>query len=117
VIASLERCLIVEENFLIRQDLADMLQSLGFPHIDEAATVAQAMALIATTPHQAAFLYFIHADDGSAEVAAALRDRKIPFVVTMAYHEPDGLPLVMKGAPLITRPYNFDVLRTLLARL
>ena len=45
MIGPADRCLIVEENFLIRQDLADMLQSLGVQNVDEAATIAEAMVL------------------------------------------------------------------------
>jgi CheY-like chemotaxis protein len=117
MIAPLDRCLIVEENFLIRQDLADMLQSLGFRQVDEAESNAQAMALIATTAYRMAFIYILHADDGNQSLAAALRDMNIPFVVTTAHLEARDLPAVMKDAPVVSKPYSFVALRRILASL
>ena len=117
MIAPLDRCLIVEENFLIRQDLADMLQSLGFRQVDEAESNAEAMALLATTAYRMAFIYILHPDDGSQCLAATLRNMNIPFVVTTAHLEARDLPPVMKGAPVVSKPYNFEALRKILASL
>jgi AmiR/NasT family two-component response regulator len=117
MIAPLNRCLIVEENFLIRQDLADMLLSLGFRDVVEAATNAQALVLLAAAPCQVAFIYFIHADDGSEVVATALKTKNIPFIVTMAYHDPALLPPVMRDAPVVSKPYVMEAIGAILQSL
>lgn len=114
MIGPTDRCLIVEENFLIRQDLADMLQSLGVQNVDEAATIAQAMALIATVKYRVVFLYIIHVDEGSLTVAGELKRQNVPIVITSGYLDAGELPAAMKEARVISKPYRFEVIQTIL---
>jgi len=117
MIGQLDRCLIVEENFLIRQDLADMLQSLGVRNIDEAESISQAMELIAATRYRLAFINVIQADKNSQTVAEELKRQKVLFVVTTAYLVTNDFPPSMIDVPVISKPYSLEVIRTILAGL
>ena len=114
MIGPMDRCLIVEESFLIRQDLADMLQSLGFRNVDEATSFSQAMELIAATRYRVAFINVVHADKSSQIVAEELKRQKIPFVVTTAYLAASDFPPSMIDAPIISKPYSLEMIRTIL---
>ncbi|HEX7110073.1 MAG TPA: hypothetical protein VF224_12620 [Aestuariivirga sp.] len=117
MIGPMDRCLIVEENFLIRQDLADLLQSLGFRHVDEAESISKAMNFIATTRYRIAFINVIHADKSSQTLAEELKRQKVPFVVTTAYLVTNDFPPSMIDVPVISKPYNLELIRPILAGL
>ena len=114
MIGPMDRCLIIEENFLIRQDLADMLQSLGFRNVDEAESISQAMEFISKTRYRIAFINVIHADKNSQTVAEELKRQKVPFVVTTAYLVTNDFPPSMIDVPVISKPYNLEVIRAIL---
>jgi DNA-binding NtrC family response regulator len=117
MIGPIDRCLIVEENFLIRQDLADILQSLGVQNIDEAESISKAMELIAKTRYRIAFINVIHADKSSQTLAEEFKRQKIPFVVTTAYLVANDFPPSMIDVPVISKPYSLEVIRPILAGL
>ena len=117
MIGPMDRCLIVEENFLIRQDLADILQSLGIRNIDEAESISRAMELIAATRYHVAFINVIHADKNSQTVAEELKKQKVPFVITTAYLVSNDFPPSMMDVPVISKPYSLEVIRAILAGL
>jgi DNA-binding NtrC family response regulator len=117
MIGPMDRCLIVEENFLIRQDLADMLQTLGFGNVDEADSLSQAMELIALTRYRVVFINIIHADKSSQAVAEELKKQEVPVVVTTAYLATTDLPPAMMDVPIISKPYSLEVIRTILPAL
>jgi len=117
MIGPLDRCLIVEENFLIRQDLADILQSLGLRNVDEAESISLAMELIAKTRYRLAFINVIQADKKSQTVAEELKRQKVPFVVTTAYLVTNDFPPSMIDVPVISKPYSLEVIRPILAYL
>ena len=114
MIEPMDRCLIVEDNFLIRQDLADMLQSLGFRNVDEAAGIPQATEHIAATRYRVVFVNIIHADKNSQAFAEELKRQKVPFVVTATNLATSDFPPSMMDVPVISKPYSLEVIRTLL---
>jgi DNA-binding NtrC family response regulator len=117
MIGPLDRGLIVEENFLIRQDLADILQSLGLRNVDEAESISQAMEFVANTRYRVAFINVIQADKNSQTVAEELKRQKVPFVVTTTYLVTNDFPPSMIDVPIISKPYSLEVIRAILAGL
>ena len=114
MIGPADRCLIVEENFLIRQDLADMLQSLGVQNVDEAATIAEAMVLISTVKYRVVFLYMIYVDEGSLAVAGELKRQNVPFVITSGCLDANELPCAIKESRFISKPYSLEVIGSII---
>jgi DNA-binding NtrC family response regulator len=113
----LDRCLIVETNFLIRQDLADLLKSLGIHNVDEAESAAQARELIAANRYRLAFINIGYADRACGPVASELRRQKVPFVVTTADVATTEFPAAMRNAPVMSKPYSLDDIKAILPRL
>ena len=117
MIGPMDRCLIVEENFLIRQDLADILQTLGVRNIEEAESISKAMELIANTRYRIAFINVIQADKNSQTIAEELKRQKVSFVVTTDYLTTNDFPPSMIDVPIISKPYSLEVIRAILAGL
>jgi CheY-like chemotaxis protein len=112
-----DRCLIVERNFLIRQDLVDMLQSLGIQNVDEAESVSQALECVSAIRYRLAFINVGYADKSSEPVADELKRQKIPFIVTTADLTTTDFPAAMSDAPVISKPYSLEAIRAILQRL
>jgi DNA-binding response OmpR family regulator len=109
-----DRCLIVEDNFVILMDLEDMVKSMGFKFADHAASVAQAMELLDKTRYRVAFLDLQLGSESSVTIAEKLNERKIPFAITTAYCVEDERPGPLLGVPIISKPYSIDAVnRTL----
>ena len=109
-----DRCLIVEDNFVILMDLEDMVKSMGFKFADQAASVAQAMELLDKTQYRVAFLDIKLGSESSVTIAEKLKERKIPFAITTAYCVDNERPGALLGVPVISKPYSVDAVnRTL----
>ena len=106
--------LIVEDEVLIAMSLEDDVRHMGLvplstPHLDEALLLAEDKNLVA------AVLDVKLRDLTSEGVAALLRQRGIPFVVSTG----SGTSLQgtsFDGAPMLTKPYPGRELRALLAQ-
>jgi DNA-binding response OmpR family regulator len=81
--------LIVEDEFLIAMDLDLILSRHGWVVIGPAATVAEALHLLQTEQPAVAILDVTLKDGAVSPVAAALRERNVPFIVASAYARPE----------------------------
>jgi ActR/RegA family two-component response regulator len=108
-----DRCLIVEDNFLILIDLEDMVQSTGFKFVDRAADLSQAMLLVETTKYRFAFLDLDLAGESCLPVIEALRKRNTPFAITTGYSDYD-LPKLLEGAPIVSKPFSAETIKKVL---
>ncbi|MBE7212935.1 MAG: response regulator [Gluconacetobacter diazotrophicus] len=100
------RLLIVEDEFLIRMTLAEVLGDEGY-EVLEAADAAEALAVLDTSPELAAMLTDIQLPGGLDGKALAARAREqrpdLPVIFMSGRPEPDA-----KGHPLdlhIGKPY------------
>jgi two-component SAPR family response regulator len=117
VIEPLDRCLIIEDNFLIRLDLEDMVQTLGFKHVDQADSMPHAMSLMETTGYRIAFVDLNLGHDAWSQAVKALEQHKIPFVLTTAFYDPNDLPDELKNAVFLPKPYSFESVKKILMEL
>ena len=112
-----DRCLIVEDNFVILMDLEDMLKSMGFKFADQATSVAQAMELLDKTHYRVAFLDLQLGSESSMTIAEELHGRKIPFAITTAYCVEEERPSPLVGVPVISKPYSVEAVKRTLRSL
>jgi CheY-like chemotaxis protein len=107
------RLLIVEDEYLLAQEMADYFENLGTEIVGPVGTVARALDLIASSRIQAAVLDVNLRDERVYPVAEALTLKQIPFVFASGYGselEPD----VYAEAPRCIKPIEFAALaRTL----
>ena len=105
------RVLVVEDDYLLAQDLGEQLQSWGAEVMGPAATVAGALALLEAGPAPVEAILDIRLGDGWVyPVADVLRARGIPFVFATgcdAWVIPDDyadVPLTEKPVALRDAP-------------
>ncbi len=107
-----KRVLIVEDEILLSMMLEDIFSDAGAHVIGPAATVEQAIALIAAEVIDVALLDVCLRDQRSDPVAEILRQRGVPYVLATGYHNPQGAELA--SAPTLTKPYRLDQLEAAL---
>jgi CheY-like chemotaxis protein len=108
-----KRILLVEDEYLIAQDMACELLSLGAEVVGPVPTVEQALRLIEEEPGlDAAFLDVNLAGDHAYPVVEALRERGTPIVFTTGY-DADAIPARYADIPRCAKP----VTRTMLERI
>jgi DNA-binding response OmpR family regulator len=108
---------VIEDDWLLARDLRRLLASQGCIVIGPARIPAQALALIANEPPNAAILD-INLDGQSAlPVADALAAREVPFVVVSGYSQLRLQEPVLLQAPHLNKPVDHRALVSTLARL
>lgn len=113
------RILLIEDESLIAMDMSDTLEDAGCVVVGIAATIAEAMRLIAQSEFDAALLDANLGGDPVDELAAALTRRGRPFAFVSGYGR-DALPEAFRQAPLVNKPLMrsaaIQVVEDLLAR-
>lgn len=106
------RVLVVEDEVLLSMMLEDVLSDAGAHVVGPAATVEQAITLIASEKIDVALLDVWLRDKRSDPVAETLRQRGVPYVLATGYNNPDGAELA--SAPTLPKPYRFEQLQAAL---
>lgn len=96
--------LVVEDESVIAEDIADWVKAAGGRVIGPAQTVARALELIGTTPVDAAILDARLLDRDVTPVARLLVSRNIPVIVYSGLGLPEELAAVHPDIPLILKP-------------
>ncbi len=104
------RILVVDDEPVLAYSLVSMLEQAGFAVVGPAATVDQALGLIAAEGCDAAILDFLLRDDNSAPVAEMLRRLGKPFLVLSGVV--DQLPAGYSCCKVLSKPIRADVLLT-----
>jgi CheY-like chemotaxis protein len=100
------RILVVEDEFVIAQDIAWVIENeLGYTVAGSVRTIEEALAAIAGGQLDGAVL------DANLEglttecVAQALIEKKLPFFVVSGVAAPETLPNPLGAAPFLQKPY------------
>jgi ActR/RegA family two-component response regulator len=112
------RILIVEDEAIIALDLADAVADVEAEVVGPVASVAEALALLATTPINGAVLDANLFDGVVTPLALHLLDLGVPFVI----HTGTGLPIDLaarpRDVPLVMKPAKAtSVVATLMQKL
>lgn len=100
-----KRVLIVEDDYLTAVSLSHAIADNGFTVVGPVDTADQAVRLIGHEPPDGALLDVRLREGSAVEVAKALREHGVPFVVMSGYSR-DTLPLELKKAPFIAKPMS-----------
>jgi CheY-like chemotaxis protein len=107
------RILVVEDETWVAIDLEAILTDLGCVVIGPAATIREAARLMAAHPVDAALLDLNVNGSMSYEVADALAEARIPFLI-LTGHERDYLPERYRANGFLQKPYSAnDLIREL----
>ncbi len=113
---AMTRLLVVEDEYLIRMLLEDMLADLGYDVAAAVGTMAEACEQAATGDFSAAILDVNLGGHEIFPVAEILAKRGLPFVFVTGYGE-RSLPELYRGHPALQKPFEADQLDTALVRL
>ena len=110
------RFLVVEDEYLIRMLLEDMLADLGHDVVHAVGTIAEASAIAASGDFSAAILDVNLDGEEIFPVADILAKRGMPFVFVTGYGE-GSLPDAYRGRPVLQKPFQGAQLKTTLESL
>jgi CheY-like chemotaxis protein len=110
-----KKVLIVEDNFLIAQDLRDVMRDAGWAVCGTAPTSAAALALLRDEMPDGVLLDVGLRGADSSLVARELALRGVPFVLVTGY-EREQLPEALRGRPCLSKPYSRETLVSLASR-
>jgi DNA-binding response OmpR family regulator len=101
--------LIVEDEFLIGLMLTKEITGVGGTSLGPVASVADALKEIESRPVDAVILDATLVNGSSADLAACLDARGIPYVVVSG-HDKENLPNGLRQAPFVAKPILVPVL-------
>ncbi|HEX3710906.1 MAG TPA: response regulator [Pseudolabrys sp.] len=107
------RVLVVEDEYLIRMLLEDMLDELGYEVVGAVGSIAEASTLATSGEFDAAILDVNLDGEEIYPVADILAARKTPFVFVTGYGE-QSLPERYRGRPTLQKPFQADQLKSTL---
>ena len=110
------RVLVVEDEYLIRMLLEDMLDELGYGVAAAVGTVSEARQFAANGEFNAAILDVNLDGEEIYPVADILAKRGLPFVFITGYGE-RSLPEPYRGRPALQKPFQAEQLKSTLAGL
>ena len=99
------RVLVVEDEYLVADDISETLEELGYQVAGPAATVGEAIALIEEGPLDGALLDANLDGLSSAPIAELLTHRQIPYMVVTGYGTLSLDSAILQNAPRVTKPY------------
>jgi CheY-like chemotaxis protein len=110
------RILVVEDEYLIRMLLEDMLSDLGHTITAAVGTIAEAKELASNGDFDCAVLDVNLDGQEIFPVADILMKRGMPFVFCTGYGE-GSLPEAYRGRPALQKPFQAEKLEQTLASL
>ena len=110
------RVLVVEDEYLIRMLVEDMLADLGYAVAAAVGTMAEASELAATGDFSAAILDVNLDGNEIFPVADILSGRGVPFVFVTGYGE-RSIPEPYRDRPALQKPFQADQLGAALGSL
>lgn len=113
---AMPRVLLVEDEYLIRMLLEDMLADLGYAIAEAVGTIAEASQIAAAGAFDVAILDVNVDGEEVYPVADILAQRGLPFVFVTGYGE-NSLPAKYRSRPALQKPFQSEQLRSTLAGL
>jgi CheY-like chemotaxis protein len=112
--AAERRIFVVEDEFLIRMLLEEMLDDLGYTIAATAARIDEAAELARTIECDLAVLDVNLEGHAVYPIADILQGRGLPFVFVTGYGE-QGLPEAYRDCPTLQKPFQIEDLGRALA--
>ncbi len=113
---AMPRVLVVEDEYLIRMLLEDMLADLGYAVSEAVGTIAEARKFAAGDAFDVAILDVNLDGEEIYPVADILAQRGLPFVFVTGYGE-GSLPAKYSSRPALQKPFQTEQLKATLAGL
>lgn len=113
----LMRVLLVEDNFIIALDLAELVREAGAEPVGPVASVRDGVAALTSQEIHAAILDINLGEESALGLVKHLVDRAIPYAFATGYSPDDVIPPQQATTPVLAKPYSAGDVRTLLKKL
>jgi len=100
------RILVVEDNFLVAEDLRALLTRRGCDVVGPAPRVEQGLRLVGEGKLDGAVLDINLGSENSLPIAAALSKCSVPFVFLTGYGDATLVPVEFRQAPRLSKPVD-----------
>ena len=100
------RVLVVEDNFLVAEAVREVFEERGCVVIGPVPRLAEALAMLETTPLDGAVLDINLAGEFCFPLATALRARGVPFIFLTGYGEANLIPPEFHNVPRLSKPFD-----------
>jgi DNA-binding LytR/AlgR family response regulator len=101
------RILVVEDNFLVAENLREFLSACGCDVIGPAPRVEVALGLLAANGRlDGAMLDINLGSEDCFPVAAALQEREVPLLFLTGYDQGMAIPAEFSHAPRLSKPVD-----------
>jgi DNA-binding LytR/AlgR family response regulator len=100
------RVLIVEDEFLLAMELESLVAQGGCTALGPASSVRQALALIEGERPDVALLDVNLKGERATPVAAALQERRVPYVLITGYSDAQLSEPELRQAPRLDKPVS-----------
>ncbi len=100
------RILVVEDNFLVAEDLRELLTRRGCDVVGPAPRVEQGLSLVGEGRLHGAVLDINLGSENCFPIAAALSERSVPFVFLTGYDDKTLVPVEFRQAPRLSKPVD-----------
>lgn len=104
------RILVVEDEYLVAEDIACTLEELGYEVLGPVATIEEALALVESEKPDGVLLDANLDGTSSAPIAAELIARSVPFVVVTGYGSLELAAGALDRAPRLSKPFESSAL-------
>jgi len=100
------RILVVEDNFLVAEDLRELLSRHGCDVVGPVPRVEQGLGLLAERELDGAVLDINLGAETCFPIAAALQERRVPFLFLTGYSDRLFIPSSFLEVPMLSKPID-----------
>ncbi len=108
MIKATDRCLIIEDNFVIYLDIEEMVTSAGFKFVDQATNSTQVRDSLHHHNYRIALLDLRLGSVDNYEIIHILNEYEIPFAITSTYRLEGEAGAILGGVPIVQKPYAIN---------
>jgi DNA-binding response OmpR family regulator len=111
------KVLVVEDSFLLAELLRDFVEDCGCEPVGPVYTLERALQLARISELDAAILDIDLHGRLSFPLGFELAARGVPFLFSTGYSKGLPIPAALRAAPILDKPYAFELLQVTLAAL
>jgi len=110
------KILIVEDNALVAETIAEVLVDRGYEVVGPAQSLSAGIELAQDAEIDGALLDVDLAGRPCFPIAEILRGRNVPFLFVTGYHDASVIPTALRSTRRLTKPFNVSDLGAVAAK-
>jgi two-component system, response regulator PdtaR len=111
------KVMLVEDEYLVAMDIQLALEQQRYEVVGPFRTVRDALSNLEISPPHAAIIDWNLGSETSEQIARALKERNVPFIISTGYGDSYFANTFAADAPIVSKPLELRVLLDRLANL